>query len=146
MARAERGRSAGRRPAGPYDGPVKRRRPQLPAGHEFADPTRRTYLAQERTLLAWWRTGLGTIAVAVAIGRLVPAVSKAPRVPFLWIGTGFGVLALAMIVFGALRQREVTRSLAEGEYTELNPLVVLAMTILMVILTIAAVVALFISS
>jgi len=125
---------------------VKRRRPQLPAGHEFADPTRRTYLAQERTLLAWWRTGLGTIAVAVAIGRLVPAVSKAPRAPFLWIGTGFGVLALAMIVFGALRQREVTRSLAEGEYTELNPLVVLAMTILMGILTIAAVVALFISS
>jgi uncharacterized membrane protein YidH (DUF202 family) len=56
------------------------------------------------------------------------------------------VLALAMIVFGALRQREVTRSLAEGEYADLNPVVVLAMTILMVVLTIAAVVALFISS
>ena len=97
-------------------------------------------------MLAWWRTGLGTIAVAVAIGRLIPAVSKAPRAPFLWIGTGFGVLALAMIVFGAVRQWEVTRSLAEGEYADLNPVVVLAMTILMVILTIAAVVALFISS
>ena len=142
--------AAGRAPArgqpGPYDGPVKRRRQQLPAGHEFADPTRRTYLAQERTLLAWWRTGLGTIAVAVAIGRLVPAVSKAPRAPFLWIGTGFGVLALAMIVFGALRQREVTRSLAEGEYADLNPVVVLAMTILLAVLTVAAVVALFLSS
>jgi uncharacterized membrane protein YidH (DUF202 family) len=125
---------------------VKRRRQQLPAGHEFADPTRRTYLAQERTLLAWWRTGLGTIAVAVAIGRLVPAVSKAPRAPYLWIGTGFGVLALAMIVFGALRQRQVTRSLAEGEYAELNPVVVLAMTILMAVLTVAAVVALFLHS
>ena len=132
--------------AGPYDGPVKRRRPQLPAGHEFADPTRRTFLAQERTLLAWWRTGLGTIAVAVAIGRLIPAVSKAPRAPFLWIGTGFGVLALVMIVFGAVRQREVTRSLAEGEYADLNPVVVLAMTLLLAVLTIAAVVALFIST
>jgi putative membrane protein len=124
---------------------VKRRRPQLPAGHEFADPTRRTYLAQERTLLAWWRTGLGTIAVAVAIGRLVPAVTKAPRAPFLWIGTGFGVLALAMIVFGTLRQREVTRSLAVGEYADLNPAVVLAMTVLMAVLTVAAIVVLFIN-
>ena len=51
-----------------------------------------------------------------------------------------------MIVFGALRQREVTRSLTEGEYAELNPVVVLAMTILMVVLTVAAVVALFIGS
>ena len=142
--------AAGRAPARghprPFDGPLKRRRQQLPAGHEFADPTRRTYLAQERTLLAWWRTGLGTIAVAVAIGRLVPAVSKAPRAPFLWIGTGFGVLALAMIVFGALRQREVTRSLAEGEYADLNPVVVLAMTILLAVLTVASVLALFLSS
>jgi uncharacterized membrane protein YidH (DUF202 family) len=125
---------------------VKSRRPQLPAGQEFADPTRRTYLAQERTLLAWWRTGLGTIAVAVAIGQLVPAVAKAPRLPFLCIGTGFGVLALAMIVFGALRQRAVTRALAEGEYADLNPGVVLAMTTLMAILTVATVVALFIST
>ena len=97
-------------------------------------------------MLAWWRTGLGTIAVAVAIGRLIPAVSKAPSAPFLWIGTGFGVLALAMIVFGAVRQREVTRSLAEGEYADLNPVVVLAMTLLLAVLTIAAVVALFIST
>jgi uncharacterized membrane protein YidH (DUF202 family) len=56
------------------------------------------------------------------------------------------VLALAMIVLGALRQREVTRSLAEGEYADLNPAVVLAMTILLAVLTIAAVVALFLSS
>jgi uncharacterized membrane protein YidH (DUF202 family) len=132
--------------AGPYDGPVKRRRPQLPAGHEFADPTRRTYLAQERTLLAWWRTGLGTIAVAVAIGRLLPAVARAPKVPFLWIGAGFGVLALAMIVFGSLRQRQVVRALADGEYADLNPAVVLAMTVLMVVLTVATVVALFLST
>ena len=125
---------------------MKRRRPQLPAGHEFADPTRRTYLAQERTLLAWWRTGLGTIAVSVAIGRLVPALSNAPRAPFLWIGVGFGVLALTMIVFGSLRQREVTRSLAEGEYADLNPAVVLVLTIMMAGLTVAAVVALFLSS
>lgn len=51
-----------------------------------------------------------------------------------------------MIVFGALRQRQVTRSLAEGEYTELNPAVVLVMTTLMAVLTIASVVALFLNS
>jgi uncharacterized membrane protein YidH (DUF202 family) len=125
---------------------VKRHQPQLPAGHEFADPTRRTYLAQERTLLAWWRTGLGTIAVAVAIGRLVPAVAKAPRAPFLWIGVGFGLLALAMIVFGAVRQREVTRSLAQGEYADLNPAIVLALTTVMAALTIGTIVILFLNT
>jgi putative membrane protein len=124
---------------------VKAGRSQLPVGHEFADPTRRTYLAQERTLLAWWRTGLGTVAVAVAIGRLVPAVAKGPRLPFVLIGAGFGVLALAMMLFGAIRQRAVTRALAQGYYTDLHPAAVIIMTALMSVLTVAVVVALFAS-
>jgi uncharacterized membrane protein YidH (DUF202 family) len=37
------------------------------------DDTRRTYLAEERTLLAWWRSGLAALAVASAVGRLVPS-------------------------------------------------------------------------
>ena len=45
----------------------------------FADPTRRTYLALERTLLAWWRTALGTLAVAVAIGSILPKLAHLAR-------------------------------------------------------------------
>ena len=39
------------------------------------DATRRTRLANERTYLAWWRTGLTTLAVSVGTGKLVPAVT-----------------------------------------------------------------------
>ena len=36
------------------------------------DATRRTRLANERTYLAWWRTGLTALAVGIGIGKLVP--------------------------------------------------------------------------
>jgi len=118
-------------------------RSELPADQQFGDPTRRTYLAAERTLLAWWRTGLATTAVALAVGRLLPAVAKVPRTPYLWLGTGFGILALTMIVFGALRQRAVDRALAQGGFANLHQAVVLLVTAFMAILTIAVIVLLF---
>jgi uncharacterized membrane protein YidH (DUF202 family) len=44
------------------------------------DVTRRTHLAAERTCLAWWRTGIATIAAAVGVGGVVPAlVGALPR-------------------------------------------------------------------
>jgi putative membrane protein len=115
----------------------------LPDGHDFADPTRRTYLAQERTLLAWWRTGLGTAAVALAIGRLLPAVANTPKAPFVWLGAGFGVLALAQIVFGTWRHWAVSRALSKGRFDELPLSAVVAMTAFMGVLVGAAVLVLF---
>ena len=41
------------------------------------DATRRTRLAAERTYLAWWRSALGAFAVALAAGKLVPALTDA---------------------------------------------------------------------
>jgi uncharacterized membrane protein YidH (DUF202 family) len=120
-------------------------RPLLPDGHDFADPTRRTYLAQERTLLAWWRTGLGTAAVALAVGRLLPAVSSAPKAPFVWLGAGFGLLALVQITFGTWRHWAVSRALREGRFDELPLGAVMAMTAFMAALTGAAVVVLFLN-
>jgi len=38
------------------------------------DATRRTWLASERTWLAWLRTGLTATGLALAIGKVVPAV------------------------------------------------------------------------
>ncbi len=46
-----------------------------PHAAELADATRRTRLANERTELAWWRTGLTALAVALAIGRVVPELN-----------------------------------------------------------------------
>jgi putative membrane protein len=114
------------------------------ADREFGPASRRTYLAQERTLLAWWRTGLATVAVALAIGRLLPAVAKVPRTPYLWLGAGFGVLALTLIVFGTLRQRLVNRALDQGGFAGLPTAVVLLVTAFMTTLTLGAIVLLFV--
>ena len=43
---------------------------------EDVDATRRTYLASERTELAWWRTGLTALAVALGVGRVVPGLDE----------------------------------------------------------------------
>jgi uncharacterized membrane protein YidH (DUF202 family) len=43
---------------------------------DAVDATRRTHLASERTELAWWRTGLAALAVAVGVGRVVPGLDR----------------------------------------------------------------------
>ncbi len=81
--------------------------------------------------------------MALAVGRLLPAIAKVPRAPYLWLGTGFGLLALTLIVFGALRQRAIDRALAQGSFASLHQAVVLLVTAFMAALTIAAIVLLF---
>jgi putative membrane protein len=83
---------------------------------EARDASRRTRLANERTLLAWWRTGLAAFAVSLGAGRLVPALTKEPRWPYVVIGVGFGLLGLALFGYGLSRQRTVDRAIARGEY------------------------------
>src|SRR5438034_1320135 len=77
-------------------------RRQQPSGRraldELGDATRRTRLANERTYLAWWRTGLTAIAVSLAAGRVVPTLAHATAWPYELAGAGFAVL-------GALGQR-----------------------------------------
>jgi putative membrane protein len=71
-----------------------------------SDATRRTRLANERTYLAWWRTGLTTLAVSLAAGRLVPELSG-------------GIVGVAFRAYGYLRHREVDDALSRGECTAL---------------------------
>ena len=87
---------------------------------DATDATRRTYLAQERTLLAWWRSGLACFAAAIGIGRLVPALLHVPASPFVTLGVGFGLLGLAFVFLGTRRDREVSRHLAEGRFLPLG--------------------------
>jgi uncharacterized membrane protein YidH (DUF202 family) len=83
------------------------------------DATRRTHLALERTLLAWWRSGMAAVAVALAVGRLVPALLGTARLPFAILGAGFGILAVALFVLGGWRDRVVRGALAERRYEPL---------------------------
>jgi putative membrane protein len=81
------------------------------------DMTRRTYLASERTQLAWWRTGLAAIAVALAVGRVVPALDdSAVDWPYTLLGVAFAFYGIVLIWYGNLRATAVGRAVSEGEF------------------------------
>jgi putative membrane protein len=90
-----------------------------PAGggfDEHGDATRRTRLANERTYLAWWRTGLAAFAVSLGAGRLVPAVAGGPQPLYTIVGILFALLGLVLIVYGRQRAREVDEAISRGEF------------------------------
>jgi len=81
-----------------------------PAGADSAP--RRTWLAGERTYLAWLRTSLGALGLALAVGRLIPALINAERIPFALLGLGYAALAVLLIVLAAYRWQRVRAALA----------------------------------
>jgi putative membrane protein len=90
-----------------------------PGWDEATDASRRTRLANERTYLAWWRSGLTAFAVSFGAGRLVPELSEGANWPYEVIGILFGFVGVAFIAFGYIRQRDVDEALARGEYAPL---------------------------
>jgi uncharacterized membrane protein YidH (DUF202 family) len=95
---------------------------------DFGDPTRRTWLAAERTWLAWWRTALGSAAVAIGVGRVLPDVVHSARWPFTLLGIGYAVLAIAVLLAGAVRQQRTAEALRRGSYSEMSSALVLWLT------------------
>jgi putative membrane protein len=87
---------------------------------EVRDATRRTRLANERTYLAWWRTGLTALAVSLAIGKLVPDLTGSERWPYAVVGTAYAVLGVALIAYGHIREQAVERALAAGGFAPLD--------------------------
>jgi putative membrane protein len=83
---------------------------------EDRDVTRRTRLANERTYLAWWRTGLTSFAVSIGAGKVVPALTDESRWPYAAVGIGFALLGLVFVAYGAKRLRDVDAALARGDY------------------------------
>ncbi len=110
-----------------------------PEANEVMDASRRTWLAAERTWLAWWRTGLAAAAVAIAVGRLIPVISHGAHWPFRVLGIGYGVLAVAALIAGALRQRQTSDALKRGAYRELSSPLVMWLTAGAVVLSIGTI-------
>jgi uncharacterized membrane protein YidH (DUF202 family) len=102
---------------------------------DATDASRRTWLAAERTWLAWWRTGLGAAAVAIAVGRVAPTVTHGARWPFRVIGIAYGVLAVAALVAGAIRQQQTASALRRGSYQALSSPLVMWLTATAVLLS-----------
>ena len=72
---------------------------------------RRTWLAAERTYLAWLRTGLGALGIALAVGRLLPALIDSSHVAFGLLGIGYGALGIFLLVIAAYRSQRVRTAL-----------------------------------
>jgi putative membrane protein len=103
---------------------------------ESRDATDRTDLANERTQLAWWRTGLTSLAVGLAIGRVLPGLGDAThRWPYTALGVGFGLYSLLLIGYGTARSRAVRLSLQRGLGVPSQDHALVALTAVGVVLT-----------
>ncbi|KAG2389210.1 hypothetical protein C9374_014610 [Naegleria lovaniensis] len=78
----------------------------------------RDLLAVERTQLAWVRTGLSTIAIGIAIAKLLTsdADSEAAKILMVTIGTIFIVLGLLIFCYSFVRFHYATRRLISGVF------------------------------
>ena len=85
------------------------------------DAARRTRLANERTYLAWWRTGLTSIAVCIGLGRIVPGVTQVTKWPYELVGAGYGVLGVGFMVLAHVRMRAVEAAVDRGEFARMDP-------------------------
>jgi putative membrane protein len=84
------------------------------------DATRRTRLANERTYLAWWRTGLTALAVSFGAGKLLPELSNGANWPFELVGVAFALIGVVFMAYGYVRHKEVDVALDRGEYAGLS--------------------------
>lgn len=98
--------------------------PPSPKAADFdqdGDATRRTWLAGERTVLAWLRTGLTATAVALAVGKVVPDLRDGGTTwPFVVLGAGYGLLGVLIVAYGLYRGREVDRAIRAGRWLTLD--------------------------
>ncbi len=80
------------------------------------DAIRRTRLAAERTELAWWRTALTSIAVAVGVGRVVPELSgTTTEWPYVVVGIGWALYSVCLFGYGSIRSYRVEQAVDRGE-------------------------------
>src|SRR3954447_22577211 len=88
----------------------------------LVDASRRTYLAGERTQLAWWRTGLAALAVALGVGRVVPQLDpSATKWPYAVACVGFAIWGILAIAYGTVQRAAINRALAEKRPLETAP-------------------------
>jgi putative membrane protein len=92
----------------------------VPDDPQTVDATRRTHLANERTYLAWWRSGLTAIALAIGVGRVIPEIVGGATWPWVTLGLGFGLFGVGVVALGVHRQRAIDRALHRGEYAPLG--------------------------
>ena len=97
---------------------------------EARDAVRRTRLANERTYLAWWRTGLTAFAVSLAVGKIVPVLTDVSEWPYQVLGGGFALLGILCLGYGFRRERAVEAAVQAGGFAPSDTRATLALTCL----------------
>ena len=70
--------------------------------------------------MVWWRTSLGATAGALAVGRFAPHLLDVAPWPYILLSCGYASLAVALLLVGAQRQRELERALRSGGHAPLR--------------------------
>jgi putative membrane protein len=92
----------------------------------------RDHLANERTFLAWLRTGLAVIVFGFAFGRFAVAIRQLAQVSghsvptsgvSVWFGTAAIVCGVLLSLAGTLRYRQTRRQLDAGRFEPAGRLV-----------------------
>lgn len=97
------------------------RTPTRPTDHSLARPAdpdsrARTHLANERTFLAWLRTGLSLVAVGLAAAGFLP-FDLVPGFPYVTTFSSLLVLSgIVMALYGAARYVKASRQIETGSY------------------------------
>ena len=101
---------------------------------QAGDATRRTHLANERTYLAWWRTGITSLAASIGVGRVVPSLTHQTRWPYVVLGVGYAILGIVAMAYGLIRERAVRQAVQSGGYAHSSDTVLLGLTLAGVVL------------
>jgi putative membrane protein len=93
------------------------------------DATRRTRLANERTFLAWLRTGVTCLAAGLAVGRVLPElIEEGTTWPYAAIGAGWALVGMALVGYGLRRERSVAAALDRGDFEPIEGSVLVGLT------------------
>ena len=93
------------------------------------DYSRRTLLANERTYLAWWRTGLTAITAGLAASQVVPKLAgTTDKWAYAVLGGVLAALGVCALAYGHYRRIQVERAIKRGDFAPPSVLVTSILT------------------
>jgi len=95
-----------------------------------SDSRARTHLANERTFLAWLRTGLSLLAVGIGAARFLP-IALVPGLPYVTVFAVMLVLSgTALVLYGGMRYVRAHRDINAGSYDpDVQPMWIVAVVV-----------------
>lgn len=117
-----------------------------PDRRDGEDATRRTHLANERTQLAWWRTGLTSVAVGIGVGRVVPELGTGSHAAYAAVGVGYVIYGILFVLAGTWRQQQVETAVDRAAWRGQDRAMVLGLTAAGIVLALATAVLIIVDS